>query len=192
MYKHFPKSIYSQNFISSLRRLLHDSKNVNRSHILLAGVLGLEREFIRENFLQEGKKFKNEFGLSHRNSIQFAAHLALARMGEESSIDYVLRKTRENKSNEIVSKWLEKIAYIKQPKAMDFLFEYLYSDETFPPTHEGDIGYSYAARTINILKNIIAGFPELNLYYPPDDDIGTARRWVRTHRHNYKINRDVW
>jgi hypothetical protein len=131
---------------------------------------------------------------------RWAAHLALARMGVQEEVSYVVNKVKRYPVNDdVVYELLPDLAYIRQPLAVDYLFEVVNSDakgcETADPESTAKILCGY--RVLEYLAPILQGFP-----YQIDDSgdlitddyrqvLADVRQWY-TNNSGYVIIKDTF
>ena len=194
VYSIFEKEDFSKKFINELKSLIHDDQHVNYSHLLLAGLLDLREEqaYIQANFVDAGKSFE-EFGLSYFSSIEFAARKALGRMGDQEQVQFVLDTIQKEKPHDIAVHRLQDVAYLKQPAAVELLFDYLLNDEK-EIGHFGGLVHIYAHRALKLLASFIEGFPGSSKKSKKygEEALEEARAWVKAKRADYQIDRDRW
>jgi hypothetical protein len=167
-----------------IRKLLSPGK-INGWFILLAGAANLTDQI---PLLQKIAGPADKQYRSNRIILSDAwdAHLALARMGDLESENYCLARINQLTDKEdIVVVHSAGIAYMRQQKSYEFLMKFLYSDE------RPCVGAHYdclplAHYILPLLADTIQGFPVVKKPYYEDDDLNTARKWLRTHP-KYKI-----
>jgi hypothetical protein len=103
--------------------------------------------------------------------------------------DKVLSPARsEEDEAQRVLRILPHIAYIRQPEAIEFLWEYLRSDKTLPPID--GIRIPYAQWVLHLLIPCLEGFPiqarDARNY--KTEEIELARQWM-TQQKEWKIRR---
>lgn len=81
------------------------------------------------------------------------------------------------------------MSYVRHPKTIDVIIEYLYSEERLPPVSKEDTGEHYTLRALEILSRIIKDFPvrQTNSYTYNTEDVLLARQWMKEHRTNYEL-----
>jgi hypothetical protein len=194
-YKGFEKKYFNEAFKEELKKTLHNGKLVNWHHLLLAGYLDLKEEadYIKNNFLDSERWKKNELSSSYFESIEYSAHLALARMGDAESNQFIIQKIKERPSSDIVLRRLKELSYTKQQDSFDLIAEYLFDESVFPTT-DGGITESYSNRVVHLFTNTLVGFPVKRrrggLY--SESQIKAAKEWVRNLSGDFPINKNVW
>jgi hypothetical protein len=127
-------------------------------------------------------------------------HTALARLGDEESIDYCMGYAKSRDVNDLLVKYVfADLAYIKQREAIDYLISELNSDEANcrpgNPELKGKITCAY--RIMELLAPCISDFPfgikHGNQLDVPDYEaaLKEVRVWFREHP-GYEINREVY
>jgi hypothetical protein len=127
-------------------------------------------------------------------------HTALARLGDEESIDYCVAYAKSKDVNDLLVKYVyADMAYIKQRETLDFLLSELNSDEqncrSANPELKGKITCAY--RIMELLAPCISDFPfgikHGNQLDVPDYEqaLKDIRKWFMEHP-DYEINRGVY
>ena len=193
-YQAFPREAYTTEFVVQLKSILHNDSFVNRGHILLAGFLELteEKDYLNSHFVHSKGRFMNDFSLGDINRFDFAARMALARMGDAEQGKFVINKIMDVPESEVLLKRQKYLAYIKQPEAVEILIEYLFKGGEM----DGGTGmmFNYPSYVMWSLYISIAEFPIIRRSYfgYTDEEISIARNWITANRNTYKINRDTW
>jgi hypothetical protein len=92
--------------------------------------------------------------------IAFAALLAKARMGDEKALEHCIALVDSETDEDFkVSHLLNYIGYIRQPKAVDYIKRYLYSDKKQHFAGPDVIQKPYSQIASEYLGKIIVGFP---------------------------------
>lgn len=132
---------------------------------------------------------------------RWSAHLALARMGDETMINNVMTRVRKMKVNDnVVYEILPDLVYMRQPAGIDYLIHLLNSDEKNceSPDPERDAMIPCAYRIMEMLAPFIEDYP---LALDPSGDIKTknytkalitVRKWFSQRGNNYKIIKDMY
>jgi hypothetical protein len=193
-YKSFPKEAFTPAFISELKPILHNDSFVNKGHVLLVGFLELEEEkdWLENHILSGRAKLLYEDPRFELGTVRFAAHMALARLGEKDNIDYVIRTIMDAPVEDILRKRLKYLSYIKQPETIEIFFNFLFTDKILPDVS----GWkrTYANYVIPYIYDSVQDFPvdDPGLFGHSEEQIKQARDWVTAHRNDYEIRRDVW
>jgi hypothetical protein len=161
---------------------------LDEEQVLLAGYLRLTE---LTDILQQ---VKNDPGQD--NGVRWRCYLALARMGDESSLDFVLAAVRKRGVNDrVVYNDFPDLVYTRQRKAFDFLVKELFSDEQkcHSPNPSIDREMVCGYRIMEMLAPVIKDFP---LSVTAAGTINTrnyenalekARKWLKQHETNYEI-----
>ena len=193
-YESFPKEAFTPAFITELKPILHNDSFVNKGHVLLVGFLELEEEkdWLENHILSGRAKLLYEDPRFELGTVRFAAHMALARLGEKDNIDYVIRTIMDAPVEDILRKRLKYLSYIKQPEVIEILFDFLFTDKILPDVS----GWkrTYANYVIPYIYDSVKDFPvdDPGLFGHSEEQIKQARDWVTAHRNDYEIRRDVW
>lgn len=195
MYQAYPKEAYTRAFIVQLKSILHNDSFVNRGHILLAGFLELteEKDYLDSHFVRSMGRFINDFSLGDINRFDFAANMALARMGDEDHGKYVIARIMQVSESEVLLKRLKYLAYIKRPEAVEILINYLFDNGTMFDINGLEL--PKANFVLGTLYQLIEGFPgppPIDRTFCKDEDVTKARNWITANRNTYKINRNTW
>jgi hypothetical protein len=117
--------------------------------------------------------------------------IALARMGDIESIDYCIQVI-ENMENidERISGFVHILSYIRQPRSIDILVKYLFSDAHMEC--DGDDGHRpctpHTDYILPLLAESIEGFAVPRKEYYVKEDVKIARAWIKANP-RYKIIR---
>ena len=134
-----------------------------------------------------------------QTEIKWAAHLALARMGEENDINYCLNKVKQQGVNDdVIYELIPDLIYTKQRQTIDYVVELLHNEEenctSGNPEYGGSIMCAY--RIMELLAPVIKDFP---LKTDSDDELlvddyeealTDLRKWFIVHANDYQINTD--
>lgn len=184
-----------KNFTSFAKLLIttqiKKDKDIDPNLVKLAGVAGIEalkadlRRVIQEFSMRDSAP---EFGRWY-GTVGWAANLALARLGERDAISYVIQKVgSEPDALVTVTRLLEDVAYIRQPEAVKFVEDYLYSEKRFPALFDGDEGGKISQQAVFQLAKMIENFPLAARSGYNENEIELARTWMRAHA-NYVIKK---
>ena len=195
LYQAYPKEAYTRAFIVQLKSILHNDSFVNRGHILLAGFLELteEKDYLDSHFVRSKGRFMNDFSLGDINRFDFAARMALARMGDEDHGKYVIARIMQVSESEVLLKRLKYLAYIKRPEAVEILIKYLFDNGTMFDINGLEL--PKANFVLGTLYQLIEGFPgppPIDRTFCKEEDVTKARNWITANRNTYKINRNTW
>lgn len=123
---------------------------------------------------------------------QWKALIRLAQLGDknaaEKAVNVARRQTRGFAEILVV---LEHVASIRQSEAVEFLKEYLNSDERLPDLDGGVPGTLIAQRAAALLAPILEDFPVKKVYETDFtiEDIKTCRKWMNSHSGEWKISK---
>ena len=191
--------------IISLRRFdrnLFDSTDIEKVAESINGkTLNLKDLFLLAGYLNKPilrEKIKNIYQIGRKltKSEIWAGNLALARMGDGSAIDFIIRRVEQLPTN---SRAIESIypdlIYTRQKKVFDQIIEKIYSDEPLceSPNPDSDKMMPCGYRIIELLAPVIDGFPLKTLpsgdldvsSYP--EALETARKWFKENKDDYQI-----
>jgi hypothetical protein len=128
-------------------------------------------------------------------SFKWEIHLALARMGFKEEISYCIKSVNfDSLVNDFDYKDWVQISYIKSKESIELLNKVLNSEKRLSQIKENVLGSKVATMAIHLLIHDIKKFPiKLNeaVAYS-DKEIDIARQWMKAHKNNYVINRDVY
>jgi hypothetical protein len=193
-YTAFPKEAFPNDIIPEIKSILHDDRYVNRGHVLLVGFLGLseEKAYLENHIVGLRGNFLSDYSQNEINKLDFAAHLALARMGETEHVDYVIRKIMAMPEGDILRKRIETLSFIKHPKAVEIMFDYLLMDKQMQDATGEE--RPYANYVIPYIYKSVKEFPikKDGWFGYSEEEIAEARNWVKAHRNDYKINSKLW
>jgi hypothetical protein len=193
-YEGFPKEAFNADFIVGFRSVLHNDSFVNRGHILLVGFLEIieEKAYLKSRFIHSKERLNNDYSRKEINTFDFAARMALARMGEKEQVDYVIRKIKDEPEKAILRDRMNYLAYIKRPEAVEIMFDYLFMDKFLKDV--SGFERTYANYVIPYIYQSVEDFPISNngWFGYSEEEIEVARRWVTANRNNYVIDYDTW
>jgi hypothetical protein len=136
------------------------------------------------------------------DKVKWAAHLALARMGDSTETAYCIRVVQSKQmNNAIVYNLVPGLIYTRQKAAFDYLITILNSDDkncnSSNPDNDSRIVCGY--RVMEVLAPVIKDFPlqtipgvnqiKTNNY---DAALETARKWFKDKGENYEIKNDTY
>jgi hypothetical protein len=140
---------------------------------LVAGVAGLTDQMPR---LRQIADVQQGWG----RNLSWAAHLALARLGSKSDIDYCVETVESKELNQRIA-GLDQLSYIRQPEVVPILVKYLNDDTPIGAGPSTPVG-TYALHALCGMD--IAGFPiaygSTGLYSA--SELKQARIWLRGHK----------
>lgn len=194
VYRAFPKTAFSDSFISELKSILHNDSLVCREHILLVGFLDLseEKDYLKNHFVEVKGSLPNDTRLGDVNSFSFAAKMAIARMGEKEHVSFVIDKILDARRKDVLNKRVAYLSYLKQPAAIETLLAFVLLDRMV--MNSSGHYYLSASYVLPEVSKSVQDFPIPYKSFPiySDDEIIKARAWVLFNLKNYKINRENW
>lgn len=193
-----PKSQFSSRALNQVLKALVNDAHVHFYTILLAGHLEIpETRKICLKLINSDKDGKFIYDISYR-SIEFAAHLALARLGYQENIDFVLKyiKDGNHKISTVFYELVEYLGYIRQKQALDIVIDKLFSEEiyeymAFEKPLQKRQG-TYAVRTIPVLVALVEEFPIPRSQIYTYNDVKEARKWLTSRNREYEIKPNAW
>ncbi len=190
--KRFEKELFGEEEIKKIKNLLHKpSQDQLFNLILLCGYLDLksQKKYLKQHYIGSYQPVNYK---SYYESNEWAAYLALARMGDRNSITYVIQHYRAEKDLfdkcKIISRHLD---YVKRKESLEQLIEIFTGDLEVPPEYPEIKGTPCGQNFIYFLAKSIKNYPYpiKRVYYP--EDIEKARAWFAT-RPKIIINRDIF
>lgn len=124
-------------------------------------------------------------------SERWAVHLALARLGNQQSLNYCVNKVGSLVVNDdVVYELLPDLVYIRQPQAINYLVEVLNSDEKkcSSPDPDSDMKFVCGYRVMEFLAPVIKDFPLKTKAsgdidgYPYPEALKIARQWFEENK----------
>lgn len=131
----------------------------------------------------------------------WAARLALARMGEQEQIDYILDKVKGlHLNDDVVYNILPDLIYTRQKKLLDYLIEILQSDEKncFSANPESSEKIICGYRVMEYLAPVIEDYPiGINEWGDITEEdysqaLSIVRAWFLERKDNYNIKIDTY
>jgi hypothetical protein len=151
--------------------------------ILLAGALEMTEVKSRLQAIADSTDSKYEY----------AASIALCRMGDKKMLKEYFDELQSMKFRDIIHKRYEEIEFIKQPEAVDLLLKILYSEETEPAIKDYWPDEKLAYYAMEIIERISTNCPvKANGIFSNERDaaLQKMRKWAKNNK--IKINRDIW
>jgi hypothetical protein len=169
LFQNHQKEDFSDEAKAKLRNYL-DGVIQSNSHgyyaqnvILLIGVADIQGETARlQTIIEQVNGPLQPFGALAlpRHEMVFAALKAKARMGDEDAVERCIALVDSVEDEEFrVVTLLKHIQYIRQPKAVEYIKGYLYSDKKQAYAGPDAVVYSYSWHAASYLEEMIAGFP---------------------------------
>lgn len=187
--QNFHKRDFPPAAIEQITFLLRNNKMPHRQRlILLAGYVGAGKELMKRQWLQADLSAKDQWYLS----------LALARMGDDPSVDFCLKTLQgQALSNQLVEFGLPDIIYTRQKKLFDVCVMYINSDEKscFSADPDNEAAMLCGYRVLELMAPVIEDFPikvnAIGTLDVPDYTAAlmAARQWFLEHP-DYQINTD--
>jgi hypothetical protein len=161
---------------------------LDKEQVLLAGYLHLTE---LTGILHQ---FKNNPALD--NGVRWHCYLALARIGDEPSLDFILAAVQKRGVNDhVVYNNFPDLIYIRQRKAFDYLIKELFSNEKKCSSPNPSIAREMVCgyRIMEMLAPVIKDFPlsvtatgAINAKNY-DNALENARKWLKRHETDYEI-----
>lgn len=152
--KSFPPNAFNLTTKEQLLHLLRNSKVYHyKQLVLLMGYLNVGNTLLQQKLMQPDDLTPD---------LQWAIHLALARMGHEASLTYCLSKAQNLPlRNETIEYVLPDLIYTRQKKAIDFCVQVLNDPRTdcLSPNPDKSQGILCGYRVMELLAPVIEGFP---------------------------------
>ncbi len=149
----FPKSSFDAAALKKIDRLLQNSRLPHHDKtILLAGFVSTGQDILQQKLLQPDLPGK----------AQWKTHLALARMGEKTSIDWCLDQVKNIElNNNTVEYLVPDLVYTRQPRMINLCINYLNSDEKkcYSADPDNDQNMLCGYRIMELLAPVIKDFP---------------------------------
>lgn len=183
---------FNQESIRIIERAFKSDELVNFHTIILAGQLELkEAQKGMYRFIQRDSsgQLNRKFGYK---SNEWAAHLALARMGVQEHIDFVLSVVNnEPYSSTLFFELLDHLAYVRQKESINLIVEKLFSDEGYgyTPFEEPlkEATGAFALRTLPMLATLIKDIPlRISSAYNMKD-LRAARAWFTENDRKFEL-----
>ncbi len=193
--KLFKKEEYEREEIRKVLELLKSRNTPKFDLLLLCGYLNVKSEkkyikkYIKKYFIGN---YKPSYDQPYYKSNEWAAYLALSRMGDKASLQYILQKFRTE--NDLLEKCLTmstQLDYVKRKETHNELINIFTSDLVMPPDYPATKGILCGQGFLNFLAKSVKNYPYpiKRVYYP--EDIKKARAWFAT-RPKIIINRDIF
>ncbi|HMQ70732.1 MAG TPA: hypothetical protein PKC58_17280, partial [Ignavibacteria bacterium] len=157
--KRFERVLFGKEEIRKIRNLLRSPPNQSFDLILLCGYLDLksEKRHIKQHFIGNYRPYDYQ---SYYKSNEWAAYLALARMGDKNSIAYILQRYRAERDLvdkcKIISKQLD---YVKRKETLSQLIEIFTGDLEIPPEYPETKGTPCGQNFIYFLAKSVKNYP---------------------------------
>lgn len=185
----FNSNDFSEDTKKMIRVLLSKEKSRLLTHkmILVAGVANMltEKNQFEKLLIDESKYESKPHAGRWYGTVGWAARIALARMGSKKDIEHAINMVKSEKEPITrVTRLLRDLAYIRQPEVVNVLSIYLNSEEKLPSTRPGTPGTKYCQYALDILAQILDGFPVKNEgpggYSQAEIDL--CRQWMKEQR----------
>ncbi|MCG8331991.1 MAG: hypothetical protein MI974_30175 [Chitinophagales bacterium] len=184
--QYFDTKYFSEKAKKKILSYSDNPEYVSYALLKLIGQLELKEGVpILEKYTAESSERYRHDSPSPRKSIQWAAHLSSARLGNDRSlksiIDYVKERQEWGYRNGLLN-FGEDLCFTHQKAAIEIVVDYLMSNEKLPP-----VGQCYrepvAFPAISFLTKVIKGFPiefSRGGFYCRED-VRIAREWMKAH-----------
>ncbi len=190
----FNKDDFSENAIDSISVLLERETAHYDKLLKMIGFLDLKEKtgLIRNRLTNNSINSKQN---------RWAAHLALARLGEQDEIDYILGKVKSLQLNDnVVYNVFPDIIYTRQKQLFEYLIDVLHSNEKncFSANPESTEKIICGYRVMEYLAPVIEDYPiEIDKWgdiivedYPAA--LQVVRSWFLERNDNYNIKSDTY
>ena len=187
--KKFSKNDFDSRSIQIIEQYINVNYTAYKELILLAGYVGNHKTIEKINEI-----FPNDRNFSKPE--RWATHIALARLGDDSSLQYCKSKVESSPLNDQVVDILYKdLVYTRKKEAYDLMVKTIYSDEKLctssNPNSDSKIICGY--RVLELVAPYIDNFPIKVLEsgdldtenYPKALEI--SREWFQNHKESYTI-----
>lgn len=149
----FPRNSFDTAALKKINQLLQNSRLPHHDKtILLAGFVGTGQDILNKKLLQPDLPGKE----------QWKIHLALARMGEEISIDWCINQVKNIElNNNTVEYLVPDLIYTRQPRIINLCISYLNSNEKkcYSADPDNDQNMLCGYRIMELLAPVIQHFP---------------------------------
>jgi hypothetical protein len=186
-----PKDAFTARAVQLVVESFSAYGDFDEEQALLAGYLGGEE---LDNVLRQQQY---THGLSSR--ARWCCYLALARMGDESALDFILSAVQQQGVNDrVVYNYFPDLAYTRQQKAIDYLVTELFSNakNCHSPNPNASQEMVCGYRIMEMLAPIVKDFP-LALTASGavaaknyEKALLSVRKWFKKHGTNYVILND--
>lgn len=185
---HYPSDYFSTTSQKFISRVLNTDTLANFYTILLAGHLNLQgqKKVIRQYIKEERTAI-----IGYRSK-KWAAHLALAKMGEEEHIDFILATVKKEKYEQTVFfDLLPHLGYVGVKQTIDVIIDKLFSDVTISyAAYEEEIKnerLTLAQHALSILAVLIKDFPIEKSRTYNRNDLELVKNWFIERNRKYEI-----
>lgn len=182
------KKEFSEQAKQSVEKSFSFYEYINEDQVLLAGFLELQNLSVILETVKRDPSMDSE--------VRWNSYLALARMGDEESLDFILNSIQKKGVNDrIVYNYFPELIYTRQHKAFNYLITELYSNEKKCGSPNPNVskemvcGYrimEYLAPVIKDypLKKTASGTIDTKNY---DKALETTRKWFQEKGNSYVI-----
>ncbi len=161
--------------------------------IKLTGYLGIDELIYNYSLMTKENRY--------RSSEKMAMLMAMARMGDSASVNTVMARISKLPVNDdVVYNIYPDLAYMRQKKAFDFLFDKIMSDSkdcrSSNPDNEKPIICAY--RIMQLVAPYVADFPVKTdkwgeiIITDYDKTLDDVRKWITEHKDNYTLNNEIY
>lgn len=190
------KTLLNNQSLQLIEEVFNNDALANYYTILLIGNLKLAKDKRRlYDFIKRDSSGQFNKSISYK-STEWAAHLALARMGGNENMDFILSHINEEPHiSTVYFNLLDDLAYTGQKPAIDFVVEKLFSDEAYGymPYEEPlrEIKTPFALRTLPILAVLIEDIPLRKSEVYNMSDLRSTRAWFAKNEGKYELKEGV-
>lgn len=160
------KNEFSEETKEYLKQLLDEilTKEITGTYseniLLLVGVADMQEEMNKLQAIMDIGDGNSSRSRSNPHRMVFAALKAKARMGDKDAIRQCIAQVDMEQDEERKLRIsLKHIAYIRQPEAVDYIKQYIYSDKKTRDLGPDALGGSYSDIAAGYLEEMIVGFP---------------------------------
>lgn len=189
----FNKNDFDKNAIDSISVLLERKISHYDKLLKIVGFLDLKE---KTGFIQN-KLITNDIS----SKTKWSARLALARMGEQNDIDYILNKVKRLQPNDnVVYNILPDLIYTHQKQLYEYLIDIMHSNEEncFSANPESSEKIICGYRVMEYLAPVIEDYPiETNkwgdiIVEDYSRALQVVRDWFSERNDNYNIKNDIY
>lgn len=191
MLKSFPPSDFNAAALRNIEKLIFEGGPHLEDFILLAGYLQMKNTLRTAFHLFESK-----------DNLRRATNLALARCGDKSRIQSVVKIIKEKPLNDdLIYDYVPILLYLREKEAFDYLLNIVMDDRKncSPADAETPGSILCGYRVMEYIAPLINDFPirvdALSGSLETDDYVkalGQVRNWITSTNYNYQLNTSVY
>jgi len=182
------KQYATKEYKDRFKKILHNRDQLRNNIILIAGYLGLkgEKDYLY-TLLDPASIYLNacDHSYGYFDSTDWVSRLALARLGDERQLDFVLKIMTHHKWKHpihLVRNLKDDLIYVQQQATTDLLLDLL-QENRFELYDNGEVKVSYKQELMPLLQRTISDFP---------NDYEKTRKWVEKNRFKIKYRAYVF